>query len=266
MYAMNNNSFRYDTDIISSRIKELRKLRKYTQQELADAIGVKRQAIGNWEKETQKTLPSVENLIDLCKVLDCSLDYLLGSVDTPEIEPISKASHYSGISPEIIRYGIEHPDFLDCLNFFMHPQNSADIFNSVTLSVWKKFWLDSAIDKINGELKEKIIAFYDEYISITPFESINKNTYRTFLKEKLPREAITLSLTETGSKLQIKRCVSLRIYQNFFSGEDFNYTTFINFLVDHTFDPLSHHTMLEIQKNKLANKFVDLFIKYLSEE
>ncbi|MFR5666009.1 MAG: helix-turn-helix domain-containing protein [Enterocloster bolteae] len=263
---MSNIGNQYDINMLNTRLKEMRSLRKLTQQELADAIGVKRQAIINWEKKGKNTIPSIENLVELCETLDCSMDYLLGSVDTPEIEPISKASHYSGISAKIIRYGIEHPDFLDCLNFFMSPDNIADLFSSVTLETWKKFWINSTIKEINGELKEKILSFYDEYISITPFEAINADSYKKFLQRKLPREKITLKADKSDSKIYIKKCFSLITYQNFFSNKEFNYSTFINYLVEHTFEPCSHNVIIEIQKNKLANKFAELFTKYLVEE
>lgn len=263
---MNDIGNQYDINIVNERIKDMRKLRGFTQQELADAIGTNRQAIINWEKEKDNTLPSVENLVNLCETLDCSMDYLLGSVDIPEIGAIAKASHYSGISSEIIQYGIENRDFLDCINFFMHPKNSADIFNSVTLAAWKKFWRDSSIKEINGELKENILSIYNEYISITPLEAVSKKTYKEYLKNKLPKEKITLTTENTGSKIRIRKCVSLITYQNFISDKKFNYTSFINYLVEHTFDTLSHSMMLEIQKVKLANKFVDLFTKYLDTE
>lgn len=263
MYAIKDIGNHYDINMISSRIRERRNQVGYTQQELADKIGVQRQAIINWENTKKNILPSVENLADICEQLDCSMDYLLGSVDTPEIVPISKASHYSGIKPEIIRAGINNPDFLDCINFFMHPDNSSDIFNSVTLSTWRKFWIDSTIDEINGELKDTLIKCYDEYIAITPFDSVNKITYRAFLESKLPRERITLKSDKDNSKIYIKKCVTLITYQNFFTDKDFHYTAFITYLVEHTFDSLSHNMMIEIQKNKLANKFAELFIKYL---
>ena len=263
MFVMNNIGNHYDINKVNKRIKEMRKLRGYRQQELADSIGVKRQAIINWEKEKDNTLPAIENLVDLCETLDCSMDYLLGSVDSPEIEPISKASHYSGIKPEIIRTGIDNPDYLDCINFFMHPDNCSDIFNSVTLNTWRKFWTDMSLDEINGELKEAIIKYYDEYISITPFESVNRKTYKSFLENKLPREKISLKAETTGSKIYIKKCVTLLTYQNFFKDKEFDYSLFITYLVDHTFEPLSHNTMIEIQKNKLSHRFAELFIKYL---
>ena len=263
MYVMHNIGNQYDINQMNKRIKEMRKLRGYTQQALADSIGVKRQAIINWERDKNNALPAIENLVDLCEILDCSMDYLLGSVDSPEIEPISKASHYSGIKPEIIRAGIDSPDYLDFLNFFMHPDNCSDIFNSVTLNTWRRFWTDMSLDEINGELRDAIIKYYDEYISITPFESVNKKTYKSFLKNKLPREKISSKIETTDSKICIKKCVTLLTYQNFFKDKEFNYSSFITYLVEHTFEPLSHNMMIEIQKNKLSHKFVELFTKYL---
>lgn len=256
----------YDTNMIRIRIKEIRTLRGETQQSLADKIGVKRQAIINWEKKKESVIPTLQNLVDLCETLDCSMDYLLGSVDTPEFDSISKASHYSGIKPEIIRYGIEHLDFLDCLNFFMHPDNSARIFDTASLNAWKKFWVESSLEEINGELKEKIILYYDEYISINPFDSINITSYKQFLKSKFPKENISLSVNKDNNGINIKKCVSLVTYQSFFTNKEFNYSKFINYIAEYTFEPLSHRTMIELQKNKLANMFVDLFTKYLDEE
>ena len=102
--------------------------------------------------------------------------------------------------------------------------------------------------------------------SITPFEAINADSYKKFLQRKLPREKITLKADKSDSKIYIKKCFSLITYQNFFSNKEFNYSTFINYLVEHTFEPCSHNVIIEIQKNKLANKFAELFTKYLVEE
>ena len=88
MYVLKDIGNHYDISMISIRIRERRTQKGYTQQELADKIGVQRQAIINWENTKKNILPSVESLADICEQLDCSMDYLLGSVDSPEIEPI----------------------------------------------------------------------------------------------------------------------------------------------------------------------------------
>ena len=41
MYVMSNIGNQYDINMLNTRLKEMRSLRKLTQQELADAIGVK---------------------------------------------------------------------------------------------------------------------------------------------------------------------------------------------------------------------------------
>jgi len=58
------------------RLAELRKNAGYTQQELADELGVSRRVIGYYESESQH--PPASLLVDLCQVLDISSDELLG--------------------------------------------------------------------------------------------------------------------------------------------------------------------------------------------
>lgn len=262
MYAMNNISTLYDISIINKRIKEARKHKNLTQKDLANAIGVNRLAVVEWENDKNSTVPSVQNLVAVCNTLDCSMDYLLGAIDTSEIEAIAKAALYSGIKPEIIRYAKEHPNFCECLNFIMHPKNSATIFNSLTLELLKKSNIDSSIKELHGELKEKIISLFDEFIAITPPDEINQKSYKEFLKDNFPKEKID----KTESKIYIRKCVSQITYQNFFSGKEFNYSTFISYLVKHTFNALFLRTTLKIKTYKLANEFTDLFTKYLNEE
>lgn len=118
--------------------------------------------------------------------------------------------------------------------------------------------------KIDGFVNENIQPMiYDmDYWSFIE----NDEKYGSYLKQKLPMEKITLHADKTGSKLYIKKNVSLITYQNFFINNEFNYSSFINYLVKHTFDPLLHRMMLEIQKDKLAKKFADLFVRYLDAD
>lgn len=58
------------------QLKEMRKLAKMSQQELADAIGVTRGVIGSWERE-EVNLP-LDKACDIAKVLKCTLEELAG--------------------------------------------------------------------------------------------------------------------------------------------------------------------------------------------
>lgn len=61
-------------------IRGARLLKGYTQQQLADAIGVKQESISQWE--TGKYIPNMRQLALMAKELDCSLDDLIYSNDS----------------------------------------------------------------------------------------------------------------------------------------------------------------------------------------
>lgn len=62
-----------------NRIKILREEIGYTQQGLADKLGGAKSTIAMYENETRK--PSMEVLIKLSEIFNCSIDYLLGKSD-----------------------------------------------------------------------------------------------------------------------------------------------------------------------------------------
>lgn len=60
---------------LGDKLSKLRKENNYTQEQLADVLGVSRQAISKWESNT--TYPETDKLIRMSELFDCSLDYLL---------------------------------------------------------------------------------------------------------------------------------------------------------------------------------------------
>ena len=70
---------------LGENIQTARKAKGLSQEALAEQVGVSRQALGKWEKDT--ALPSLDNLQALAAVLDVSVDVLLGTTQadgTPE--------------------------------------------------------------------------------------------------------------------------------------------------------------------------------------
>jgi transcriptional regulator with XRE-family HTH domain len=57
------------------KLSKLRKEKNYTQEQLAELIGVSRQAVSKWESGT--AYPETATLIEIGKLFDCSMDYLL---------------------------------------------------------------------------------------------------------------------------------------------------------------------------------------------
>lgn len=70
--------------MLNQRIRETRLARKMSQVDLANALGVTKQSVSNWENDNIQ--PSVEMLIRLSQVLSTSTDYLLGLENRRYIE------------------------------------------------------------------------------------------------------------------------------------------------------------------------------------
>lgn len=60
---------------LGEKITKQRKEWNYTQEQLADHLGVSRQSISKWESDI--SYPETDKLIELGKLFDCSMDYLL---------------------------------------------------------------------------------------------------------------------------------------------------------------------------------------------
>lgn len=66
-----------------NRIKQLREENSITQEELAKKLDLSKGIISLYENETRK--PSLEVLIKLSEIFNCSIDYLLGKSDIRNI-------------------------------------------------------------------------------------------------------------------------------------------------------------------------------------
>lgn len=60
---------------LGEKIAKHRKELNYTQEQLADILGVSRQSISKWESDL--AYPETNKLIEIGKMFDCSMDYLL---------------------------------------------------------------------------------------------------------------------------------------------------------------------------------------------
>ena len=62
--------------IFSKRVTQLRKDRGWSQEELAQRMGVTRSAIGNWEQGTRE--PDYVTLERVADLFNCEMQYLIG--------------------------------------------------------------------------------------------------------------------------------------------------------------------------------------------
>lgn len=92
---------------IANRLVNLRKEKGFSQEQLAEKIGVSRQAVSKWERS--EASPDTDNLIMLARLYEVSLDELLRTEDEipqpeeteqPEEQPPQAEQKEKADSPE----------------------------------------------------------------------------------------------------------------------------------------------------------------------
>ena len=91
---------------LGEKLSRLRKEYNYTQEQLADVLGVSRQSISKWESDI--AYPETDKLVKMGKLFECSMDYLLN-------EDISEKK---GLQPT------ENESFWDKLKLQIHERKS----------------------------------------------------------------------------------------------------------------------------------------------
>lgn len=75
---------------LGEKLSKLRKENNYTQEQIADILGVSRQAVSKWESNI--TYPETEKLLKLGELYQCSMDYLLKDIKSTNEHTASESS------------------------------------------------------------------------------------------------------------------------------------------------------------------------------
>ena len=88
--------------IIAEKIMSLRKQYGWSQEELADLIGVSRQSVSKWESAA--SIPDIQKIIKMSEVFGVSIDYLLkDEIDLPETSQVEKTSDIGADSESSVK-------------------------------------------------------------------------------------------------------------------------------------------------------------------
>lgn len=175
MFHMESNRGRKKKEVsydspFAARLRKLLADTKTTQPMLAEAIGVSRQAIGQWKDGN--TLPDVVALGKIADYFNVSADYLLGRSEVMNIDPdkqLNVACNYTGLTEKAV-------ETLHSIS-----QNDENIMQSVTFLLEQ--YSDKLVDK--GECVHKYGNFFfyeidsvlseiSRYLRVTPSEEMDK--------------------------------------------------------------------------------------------
>lgn len=84
-----------------ARLRELRKEHGYSQESLAEELGVNSQAVKAWEKPKGGSDPKLKNLLAMCELYDCDLDFLIGRIETRKHD-IKTVCEITGLSEKAV--------------------------------------------------------------------------------------------------------------------------------------------------------------------
>jgi transcriptional regulator with XRE-family HTH domain len=108
--VMDNNI----TTIFPERLKTVRKNAGLSQIEFAKKLGITRQSVSYYENGER--LPDIQILTDICKVANCSPNYLLGLQDTMQ-DINADISAVTGLSEDSIEKMAKNKNYAVILNF-----------------------------------------------------------------------------------------------------------------------------------------------------
>ncbi|OME12786.1 helix-turn-helix domain-containing protein [Paenibacillus odorifer] len=81
--------------MFAERLKELREERRYSQKKLSEMLNLSQPYYGRFERSTGE--PNLQTLIKLSKILNVSVDYLLGLTDEQKMEEITSIKDDSNV-------------------------------------------------------------------------------------------------------------------------------------------------------------------------
>lgn len=108
----------------AQRVKQLRKQKHLTGEQLGNILGITKTGISYWENG--KSVPDNEMLLKLADFFDVSIDYLLGNTD---IETKIDKSTYYGDYDEVVEYLKDNPEHLDVYKRILNDDHFALLFD-----------------------------------------------------------------------------------------------------------------------------------------
>ena len=115
---------------LSDRIQSLRKIRGMSQEELADRVGVTRQAVSKWESE--QSMPDLDKVIALSEIFEVTTDFLLKGIEPAPAKDQDDARLGSRVlyvgAPVMVAIGV----IAGCSSWYSS-QNLADAFSSMII-------------------------------------------------------------------------------------------------------------------------------------
>lgn len=132
-----------DKKEVGQRLQKIRKTKYKTQKDFAEALYLSdRKTVSKWE--TGETEIPITQLSDICKLLDCDLDYLFGKIDVSKNQT-NNIMIETGLSEMAVEVLLNN-QYTDILNAILKDENFINLLNIISE------WSEADLDSTHGNL------------------------------------------------------------------------------------------------------------------
>lgn len=243
--------------LFKSRLKNIRKERHLTQDEVAEGILVVRQTYAKYESVSSTAIPDIDVFINICKFFDVSPNYFLGYA-----EIYTDHKKYFGLSAQTINNLQDYPDIQNFMDYFIEQivdKKLEPIISRIGISnnyekAWDTIfpkWIIDAVDSAYDEMTKS--AIYSCSISIEDME-------------KCLRKEITMAAFKRNFNRLDANAKSF-IYSkesNFIKlDDDQKYDYFIKSLCTIFYEDRSAKIIHKVTRKKIENEFLEIIENYI---
>ena len=87
------------------KLSKLRKQNNITQEQLADRLNMSRQAVSKWELGV--SIPDMDKMIQLCNILNCTLEDLLDDGVVGNLNPGKEKNSFANYFQDFLKYEVK---------------------------------------------------------------------------------------------------------------------------------------------------------------
>lgn len=136
---------------LGNKLSRLRKENNYTQEQLAEILGVSRQSISKWESDI--SYPETDKLIHLNNLFGCSLDYLLKEND--ESNDYGKKTDFDNSDSNYANSGSNYSDAYSNAYYAKTDYSDSEYSYGKSKKYSQLYVLDSGLNIVKEHLRER---------------------------------------------------------------------------------------------------------------
>lgn len=136
--------------------------------EYARNVESKRKTISNWERG--KATPSLADLIALCNILDCDIEYLIGDIDVPKKE-VADVMAVTGLTQKAVDAFLQlSKDDMEILNEILVSPHLLELISAISKGaespiIKKELIIEFMKERLGGKENEPFVKAVRKYIA-----------------------------------------------------------------------------------------------------